>query len=133
MFAQVLVVADDDDPVAVGAEFAAHLFVALSLPGFVVNGAVAEYANVGFVEEIRDAGRLGNGALGVVRQMKVSAVEGIEESAFQVGAAVGVAAQPAVVLVAVADSVAELDLAAFKFEQEVADPEAVEQVGLKLV
>jgi hypothetical protein len=66
LVSEAAVVADGDDAVAAADQFGAEFPVAGDLSGVVVDGTVAEDADVRRVVEIRDAARFGDGLLGLV-------------------------------------------------------------------
>ena len=65
---QIPIIADDDHPVTAGPELTTKRLVRGFLARFIVDAAIAENANVGGGEEIRNTARLGDRFLGLVRQ-----------------------------------------------------------------
>ncbi len=62
------VVANRNNPVAAAHQLCPAFYISGSLCWLVVDGAVTENADVGSVEEVRDATGLGDGLLGLVGQ-----------------------------------------------------------------
>jgi len=133
LLGEVPVVADDEDSVASVDELSAQLFVPGSLGGLVVDGAVAEEVEVGGVEEVGDAGEVGDGFLGFVGEAVVAGGEGFEEAAFEVGTGVGEGVEPGEVGGAVAACLAGEGVAGGEVEEGLADGVAVELEGFVLV
>ena len=84
MVLEAAIVADGDDAVAAVDQLAPEFNVAGGLGGLVVDGALAEDADVRCVEEVRDATRLGDGLLRLVGQAVESCGQGGEKVALDI-------------------------------------------------
>ena len=79
---KVTVVSDNDDTVAPSRKLSPHLNIARSLERLVMDRAVTEDADVGCIEEIRDATEFWHGPLRLVGQAEMSLGEHVQKAPF---------------------------------------------------
>ncbi len=85
LFSEGSIVPDDDDAIASIHQLSANVLVACSLGRLVVDGTVTKNADVGRVEEVREAMRFGDRPLRFIWQAMMARCQGVEELTLQVG------------------------------------------------
>ena len=79
---KVTVISDNDDTIAPSRKLSPHFNIARSLERLVMDRPVAEDADVGCVEEIRDATEFWHGPLRLVGQAEMSLGEHVQKAPF---------------------------------------------------
>ena len=117
-----LIVPDHDDSIALVDEIGSNPLISVHLRRVVVDGAVAEHADVRLVEEVRDAVGLRHRPLRIVRQPPAPFGQGVEKASLQLRTGIGPRTQVGQMRAPVPAAGARTHLAVRQIEQKLPDP-----------
>ncbi len=133
LFLKGSIVPNRDDAIAAINQFTADVHVTCSLGRLVVDGAIAEDADVRRVEEVCEAMRFGDGPLRFIGQTMMARCQGVQELSLEVGPCVSQRAQPVEMCGPISAPDAGQRMARLEIEKNVEDVATVELTCLELI